>query len=157
MTKLCFTAVALAICVGTGFTQENTPVGKDNKPTANGQAKVEISLASEHTPEKLKAGDRVDLKRVDGKIATKNGLVRYTMATVVKNAEVVSVTAIEKPKSPEEAFKVVLQVPEKQAPYVEKMKSALITVFESKPGGGKGEMKKKPVILRLELSNPNKP
>jgi len=129
---------------------------KDNAPAAIDQAKVEITLSSEHSPEKLKAGDRVHIKRVNGMTVTKTGLKNYTTATVVKNAEVVSVIPIEKPKSPDEALKVVLKVPEAQAARLEKMKSALATVFESKPGGGKGEMKKKPVILRLELSNPNK-
>jgi Tfp pilus assembly ATPase PilU len=145
MTRLLLAGIGLVAAVGLVPTQAK----------ADDRVKVDVLLATEHVPEGLKAGNRVDLKMVMGKTVTPNGVTAYTTSPVVANVEVASVTPVEKPAAPEAAVRVQLLVPKDLAEKVEKTRDRLVTVFEAK-GDGTTERKMKPVILRLDMAKPDK-
>lgn len=131
-------------------------IGQFGAARALGEEKditVEVYFASEHVPEGLKAGAKVDLMRVDGKTVTRTGKVSYVTTVLSTDIEVASITRVEKPKTPEQAVKVVFQVTPDRAGFIERAKSRLVTVVETTLEGGKKETKR-PVTLRLELTRP---
>ena len=143
MANRLLTALAvLALGYGPAAAQET------GKPDA-AKAKVQVTVATEHVPEGLKAGDRVDLTWVSGKAATATGRVSYMTRPIVLDVAIVSVTRVETPKAPEQAVQVELLVPKDQAAKVEQFKTRLVTVSESVPGAPP-RTTKKPVPLRLE-------
>src|SRR4051812_40747704 len=123
------TAAALIFCAaahGTGVAQDKTPPGT---------AKVEVMLAKEHVPDRLNAGDRVDLLIVVNSITSRTGKTAYSTKPVTPGAVVVSVKQTEKPNTPEEAVKVQLQVSKDQVAKIERIKSQFARVVETVPGG----------------------
>src|SRR5262249_40384561 len=97
------------VCVGTVAAQD--------------RVKLEGAFASEHVPNGVKAGDRVDLVVVLSATTTKTGLASYSTRPVVQKVEVASVTKVEKPKTPEEAVKVELWLTKDDAARVERLKA----------------------------------
>jgi hypothetical protein len=144
----------LAVCCGGAFAQEK---GRPDpgEARAGEKATVEVYFAAEHVPQGLKAGDRADLHRVNGKTVTGTGKVSYTVAPVAPDVEVVSVTRADKPKAPEQAVKAVLRVTKSQAALIERAKAQLVTERQTKPDGGV-KTEQKPVTFRLEPANPGK-
>jgi hypothetical protein len=136
MSKQCAVALALLTVCGAAVRADET-------------ATVEVYCASEHVPGGLKAGTRVDLMRVDGKSVTPSGKVSYSTTGLAQDIEVVSVTAMEKPKVPERAVKVELRVTKAQAAVIERAKARLVTVTEA-TSDGKTKTERRPVLLRLE-------
>jgi hypothetical protein len=122
---------------------------------ADETTKVEVYCASEHVPDGLKAGARVDLMQVVGKSVTASGKVSYSTTGVAQDIEVVSVNAVEKPKAPEQAVKVELRVTKAQAAAIERAKARLVTVTEA-TSGGQTKTERKPVPLRLEPTKKNR-
>lgn len=117
--------------------------------SADDNVTVEIFLAKEHVPNDLKKGDKVRVLRVNSKTATSTGIVSYSTGVVAADAIVASVKAEEKPPTPEQAFKVEVNVTKTQAAAIERVKKQLVTVHETN-GNGTVETKKVPVTMRLE-------
>lgn len=117
--------------------------------------KVEVLLATEHVPNDLKAGTRVDLNMVTGKTVGPNGLTAYRIQPVAADLEVASVKAVDKPATPEAAVRVQLLVAKDMAAKVEKTRDHMVTVVETQ-ADGTVVRKMKPVTLRLELPKPDK-
>ena len=134
MSKLTVSLALLAVCGLARGAEETTT--------------VEIYCASEHVPEGLKEGARVNLMMVVGKTATPAGKVSYSTKPVVKDIEVASVKQVDKPKEPDQAVKVELKVTTDQAAAIEKVKAQLVTTVTTADGTTKSE--KKPIPLRLE-------
>lgn len=109
---------------------------------------VEVYCASEHVPDGMKPGARVDLMIVSGKTVTRTGKVNFNLNSVAKNMELVSINKEEKPKTPEQAVKVELRVTKAQAVAIEKIKSQFVTVIETTTDGKK-KTEKRPVPLRI--------
>ena len=126
---------------------------QDNK--ADDRVKVEVLLATEHVPEGLKAGTRVDLKMVTGKTVGPKGLTAYTTSLVAPDVEVVAVRTVDKPVTPEAAVWVQLLVAKDTAGRVEKTRDHMVTVVE-READGSVVRRMKPVTLRLELPKPDK-
>jgi hypothetical protein len=147
---------SLALLTGLPAAQEKGQPDPAKSPAAGETVVVEVSLATEHVPEGLKAGDRVDLKNVLSKTTGPRGLVYYNARTIAPDVEVVSVTRVEEPKDPEMAVKVELRMPKPQAERVETIKKRLVTVVLRIPGGGT-ETRQKPLTLLLELHKADKP
>jgi hypothetical protein len=145
----------LAVCCGGAFAQEKGQPDPGKAPGAGEKATVEVYLAAEHLPKGLKAGDRADLHRVNGKTVTGTGKVSYSVATVAPDVEVVSVTRVDKPKAPEQAVKAVLRVTKSQAAMIERAKAQLVTERQTTPDGGV-KREQKPVTFRLEPAIPEK-
>ena len=137
-------ALALAVVTICGFA-----VRADDTIT------VEIYCATEHVPAGLKAGNHVDLFKVSGKTVTPAGKVSYTTNGMAQNIEVVSVTAVENPKTPEEAVKVELQVTKGLAAAIDKVKKQLVSVTEA-TSDGQSKTQAKPIPFRLELTKAQK-
>jgi hypothetical protein len=93
----------LALLIGSGGAAGAPVTGADEKTT------VEMYFGAEYLPEGLKPGAKVDLQVVKGKTATPTGIVSYSTFVLVTNIEVVSLTPMEKPPVPEQAFKVELR------------------------------------------------
>jgi hypothetical protein len=115
---------------------------------------VEVYVATEHSPEGLKAGAKVNLLSVNGKTVIPNGKVHYRTSTLAADVEVASVTQVEKPNSPAEAVKVELKVTKDQAAKIEMAKAHRVTVVERSPDGPKTE--KRPLTFRLEPTKADK-
>jgi hypothetical protein len=141
MNRLLLAATALVAAVGT--------VRALDKITDD-RVKVDVLLADEHVPKGLKAGTRADLKMVQGKTSTPNGLTMYRSSLVAADVEVASIDTVDKPATPEGAVKVQLLVSKDVAEKIVKTRDRLVTVIERKVDGV-AETKKKPVTLRLEL------
>jgi hypothetical protein len=137
MSRQCTLALAF-LAVG-GVTAQ----GADETTT------VEVYCASEHVPNGLKAGARIDLVLVVGKSVTASGKVSYSTTGVAQDIEVVSVNAVEKPKAPEQAVKVELRVTKAQAAAIARSQARLVTVTEA-TSDGQTRTERKPVPLRLE-------
>ncbi len=146
MTRLLLAGVGLVAAAGLAPAQDKK---------ADDRVKVEVLLAAEHVPQGLKAGARADLKRVMSKIVAPNGLTAYRTALVAADVEVVSVTPVDKPATPEAAVRVQLLVAKELAERVEKARGRMVTVVERRGDGGV-ERKTKPATLRLELPKPDK-
>jgi hypothetical protein len=146
MTRVLIALIGLVAMVGLGRAEDKK---------ADDRVKVEILLATEHLPDGLKEGTRVDLKMVTGKTVAPRGLTLYNTSLVAADVEVASVTTVEKPETPEAAVKVQLLVPKDLAEKVEKIRDKKVTVVESQ-GNGTVERKQKPVTLRLELPKSDK-
>ena len=137
-------ALALAVVTICGFA-----VRADDTIT------VEIYCATEHVPAGLKAGNHVDLFKVSGKTVTPAGKVSYTTNGMAQNIELVSVTAVENPKTPEEAVKVELRVTKGLAAAIDKVKKQLVSVTEA-TSDGQSKTQAKPIPFRLELTKAQK-
>lgn len=146
MTRLLLVGIGVVAVLGLAPAQDQN---------ADDRVKVEVTLATEHVPKELKAGARVDLKFVTGKNVSATGATVYTSQLWAANFEVASVTAVDKPASPEEAVRVQLFVAKDKAKGVESFRDTKIEVIE-RQADGSAVRKKKPLILRLELFNPNK-
>jgi hypothetical protein len=136
MSKLTVALALLAVC-------GDAARGADETTT------VEVYCASEHVPDGLKEGARVNLMQVSGKTVTPSGVVSYTTSGVAQDIEVVSVKEVDKPKVPEQAVKVELRVTKAQAAAIERAKARLVTVTEA-TSDGKTKSERKPIPLRLE-------
>ncbi len=146
MTRLLLAGIRLVATIG-------LVPAEDKK--ADDRVKVEVLLATEHTPKDLKAGTRVDLKLVTGKTVGPRGLTLYRTSLVVADVEAASVTTVDKPATPEAAVRVQLLVGKDMAEKVEKTRDRMVTVIEPQKDGGVVS-KMKPVTLRLELPKPDK-
>jgi hypothetical protein len=124
-------------------------------PKADDRVKVEVLLATEHVPQGLKAGTRVNLKMVTGKTVGPKGRAVYATGLVAEDVEIASVAPVDKPANPEAAVRVYLLVAKDVAKKVEKIGDHLVTVVD-RQGDGSVERKKKPVTLRLEPREPDK-
>ena len=121
-------------------------------PTAKTDvSNVSVSLAAEHVPAGLKAGDKVTIQAVMGKTVGPNGITAYRTSDIASNATVVSVKHEPKPATPEQAFTVVLAVTKEQAAKIDEYKAHLVSVMEKKPDGTVAQTRK-PVPLRVVLS-----
>jgi len=116
---------------------------------------VEIYCATEHVPAGLKAGNRVDLFKVLGKTVTPAGKVSYTTNGMAQNIEVASVTAVENPKTPEEAVKVELKVTKGLAAAIDKVKKQLVSVTVA-TSDGQSKTQAVPIPFRLEPTKAQK-
>jgi hypothetical protein len=116
---------------------------------------LDVYFATEHVPAGLKAGNRVDLMKVMGKTVTPAGKVSYTTNPLADNIEVVSVTMVPNPKTPEEAVKVELRVIKGQAAAIQTAMTKLVTVTEA-TSDGKTKTVSKPIPLRLEPAKAQK-
>lgn len=145
-----FTGCLVAVASFQGKLATSTACGAEDETT------VEVSLAAEHAPQGLKTGDKVDLMRVDGKAVSRTGKVSYTTVILAQELEVAAVTRVDKPKSPEEAIKVELRVNQDQAATIERTKAQRVTTVVTTSDGGR-KTEKRPVTLRLELAESDKP
>ena len=116
---------------------------------------LDVYFATEHVPAGLKAGNNVDLFKVLGKTVTPAGKVSYTTGGLAQNLEVLSVTAVPNPKTPEEAVKVELKATKAQAKAIQAVMAKLVSVTEA-TSDGQSKTVAKPIPLRLELSKPQK-
>lgn len=116
---------------------------------------IELYCASEHVPDGLKAGVRIDLMQVVGKTVTGGGKVSYSMTGVVGDVAVVSVKSVQKPKTPEQAVKVELRVTKAQAAVIEKAKVRLVNVTVA-TSDGDVKTERRTIPFRLELIKPKK-
>lgn len=116
---------------------------------------VEVFFAVEYVPAGLKPGARVDLQHVTGRSMTRDGKVALSTSVVTQDLEVVSVTPVEKPQSPQQAIKVTLTATKAQAAKIERFKTILVTAMERLPNG-QTETKKVPLTFCLELSKGEK-
>jgi hypothetical protein len=146
MTRLLLAGIGLVATVGFVPAQDKK---------ADDLVKVEVLLATEHVPEGLKAGTRVDLKMVTGKTVGPNGLTAYRVALVAADVEVASVAPVDKPATAEAAVRVQLLVARDMAEKIEKTRDRMVTVVE-RQGDGSVVTKMKRVTLRLELPRPDK-
>jgi hypothetical protein len=146
MTRLLLAGIGLVVTVGLIPAQDKKP---------DDRVKVAVLLATEHVPEGLKAGTRVDLKMVTGKTVAPKGLTVYKTSLVAADVEVASIAPVDKPATPEGAVRVQLLVAKDMAEKVEKTRDHMVMVVEAK-GDGTVERKMKPVTLRLELPTPDK-
>jgi hypothetical protein len=146
MTRLLLAGIGLAAMAGLVMAQDKK---------VDDHVKVEIFLATEHVPKDVKAKTRVDLKMVTGKTVAPNGFTVYRASLVAANVEVASVTAVEKPVTPEGAMRVELLVDKGLASKIEKTRDHMVTVRE-RLGNGTSVRNTKPVTLRLELSTADK-
>ena len=111
--------------------------------------KIEVFFSKEHVPADLKAGEKVDLKRIDTARISGDGTMRYTMTTLAEGIEVLSVTKEEKPRETWLAMSVQFRVTKEQAELITQTKSTLIP-FTSKGPDGKRVTKQRPVPMRIE-------
>jgi hypothetical protein len=146
MTRLLLAGIGLVATVGLVPAQDKK---------ADDRVKVEVLLATEHVPEGLKAGTRVDLKMVTGKTINPRGETAYVASLVAAAVEVASVEPVDKPAAPEAAVRVQLLVAKDSAERVEWHRDRKVTVFERQPDGSRVRQTK-PVTLRLELPKPDK-
>ena len=86
MRPFCSTLLALALCCGSSSAQPE-------------KVKVEVSFATEHVPDGLKAGAKVNLTWVVSNI-TAGPRTAYRRAPVVPEVEVAAITQVEKPTTP---------------------------------------------------------
>jgi len=131
----------LTFSYGLAFAQEKT--------------KVELYFASENVVAGLKAGNRVDLKRLAGRSITPSGKISVVTNTIALDLEVASISQIEKPKSPEQAVKVELKATKIQAARIERAKAQLVTIMET-DSDGTVKTTMKPVTLLLDLTEEKK-
>jgi hypothetical protein len=143
----------LAVCCGATAARAQGQPDPAKAPGAAEKATVEVYFAAEHVPAGLKAGAAVDLKVVNGKTVSPTGKVAYATTTLAPDAEVASVTPVEKPQTPERAVRVELRVTDGQAAAIERAKARLVTVAQTTPGG-RMTTEKRPVTFRLEPSQP---
>jgi hypothetical protein len=155
MSKRFFVVPFLLLSDGGVFGQDKGDSRPPKSEDANSQVAVDILFATEHVPAGLKPGVKVVLSVVSGKTVTKKGVVAYNLRTVASDLEVVSVTAVEKPKGPEQAVKVQLRVAKPMAARIERLKAQTVKTATSTPGGPP-ILEEKPVTLRLELPPPPK-
>jgi hypothetical protein len=141
----------LAVCCGASVAQAQGQPDPAKAPGAAEKATVEVYVATEHVPTGLKPGAAVDLKVVSGKTVAPTGRVSYNTTTLAPDAEVASVTPVEKPQALERAVRVELRVTKGQAAAIERAKARLVTSVETTPGG-RTKAEKKPVTFRLEQS-----
>jgi hypothetical protein len=114
--------------------------------------KVEVPFATEHVPDGVKAGAKVNLTWVVSK-TTAGRLANYRTAPVVPDVEVAAITKVEKPTTPEEAVKVDFLVTKEQADTIKMFKEKLVTRVERQPGQPPVTVKK-PLTFRIEVPKP---
>jgi hypothetical protein len=139
MKPFCSTLLALALCCGSNSAQPE-------------KVKVEVPFATEHVPDGVKVGARVNLTYVVSKI-TAGRLTDYRTAPVAPDVEVAAVTKVDKPATPEEAVKVEFLVTKEQADKIKTFKEKLVTRVERQPGQPPVTVKK-PLIFRIEVPKP---
>jgi hypothetical protein len=116
--------------------------------------KVEVHFETKHVPPGLKAGDRVNLVRLNSSTVIK-GKELYNTTPVANDLEVISVTPMEKPKEPYLAVKVELGATKEQAEKIERLKKATVAISTT-DGQGVVVTRRVPVPLRLEMTQPGK-
>jgi hypothetical protein len=146
MTRLLLAGIGLIAAFGFATAQDKK---EDDR------VKVEVLLATEHVPEGLKAGTRVNLMMVTGKTVTPKGQVAYTTGAVALDIEIASVEKVDKPATPEAAVKVNLLMPKDTSAKVEKARDQMVMTFE-RQADGTIVRKMKPITLRLELPKADK-
>jgi hypothetical protein len=139
MKPFCSTLLALALCCGSSSAQPE-------------KVKVEVPFATEHVPDGVQAGAKVNLTYVVSKIAG-GRLTYYRTAPVIPDVEVAAITKVEKPTTPEEAVKVEFLVTKEQADTIKMFKEKLVTRVERQPGQPSVNVKK-PLTFRIEMSKP---
>jgi hypothetical protein len=139
MKPFCSILLALALCCGSSSAQPE-------------KVKVEVPFATEHVPDGVKAGAKVNLTWVVSK-TTAGRLANYRTAPVVPDVEVAAITKVEKPTTPEEAVKVDFLVTKEQADTIKMFKEKLVTRVERQPGQPPVTVKK-PLTFRIEVPKP---
>jgi hypothetical protein len=139
MKPFCSTLLALALCCGSSSAQPE-------------KVKIEVPFATEHVPDGVKVGAKVNLTWVVSK-TTAPGRTNYRTAPVVPEVEVAAITKVEKPATPEEAVKVEFLVTKEQADKIKAYKEQLVERIERQPGQAPVRAKK-PLIFRIEVPKP---
>jgi hypothetical protein len=136
---VCSTLLALALCCDSSSAQPE-------------KVKIEVPFATEHVPDGVKVGVKVDLTYVVSK-TTAAGRTNYRTAPVVPDVEVAAITKVEKPTTPEEAVKVEFLVAKEQADKIKMFKEKLVERIETQPGQAPVNVKK-PLTFRIEVPKP---
>jgi hypothetical protein len=139
MKPFCLTLLALALCCSSSSAQPE-------------KVKIEVPFATEHVPDGVKVGAKVNLTNVASKI-TAGAKTIYRTATIVPDVEVAAITKVEKPTTPEEAVKVEFLVTKEQADKIKMFKEKLVTRVERQPGQAPVSVKK-PLTFRIEIPKP---
>jgi hypothetical protein len=114
--------------------------------------KVEVPFATEHVPDGVKAGAKVNLTYVVSN-TTAGRMTHYRTAPVVPDVEVAAITKVEKSATPEEAVKVEFLVTKEQADKIKMFKEKLVTRVERQPGQPPVAVKKA-LTFRIEVPKP---
>lgn len=130
-------------------------VWAQEKKEQAGEETTKVSFTTSQIPEDLKAGSVVNLVTITGRTVSANGLVSTNSSIIVPNLEVVAVKQLAKAQDKDQAVEVEFKTTRKQAQTIQKAKTTMVNIVESVPGG-KPEMKKVPLPLKLEYVKPGK-